>query len=70
MGPHKQPSFATARTGTTAQVSVFSRCEAGMTSQDRINPTSMEMDKYYPDLELGESHIKVDRNVVQRSERI
>lgn len=41
-----------------------------MSSQDRINPTSMEMDKYYPDIELGDGRIQVDRNLVQREERI
>ncbi|CAM1501150.1 Fc.00g103120.m01.CDS01 [Cosmosporella sp. VM-42] len=70
MKPLKTTSFSTNRTGTTAQASVFSRCEAGMTSRDRINPMDMELGKFQPDLETGERHIQVDRNFSQHEERI
>ena len=69
MRPLKSTSFGTSRTGTAANASVFSRCEGGMSSRDRINAADMELDKFHPDLELG-GRIHVDRNVMQHSERL
>ncbi|KAF7552365.1 hypothetical protein G7046_g7434 [Stylonectria norvegica] len=67
--PLKGTSFATTRTGTTAQASILSRCEAGMSSRDRINPISVELSKFYPDVD-DDRHVRVDRDLEQREERL
>ncbi|RSL72288.1 hypothetical protein CEP54_000979 [Fusarium duplospermum] len=64
MVPLKASSFRTATTVERAPA-VFARCEAGMSSRDRMNPVDLELGKYDSD-----SHVRVDRNVTQHEERI
>ncbi|KAM0428164.1 hypothetical protein ACHAPT_007064 [Fusarium lateritium] len=66
--PLKPSSFSTNRTATTVErvPAVFAHCEAGMSSQDRINPpVDLELGKYDAD-----SHVRVDRNLSQHEERV
>lgn len=70
MKPIKTTSFGASRATTAVNASVFSRCEAGMSSRDRINPIDMEMDKFHPDIEAGTRQIQVERGMYQHEERI
>ncbi|KAF5027479.1 hypothetical protein F66182_404 [Fusarium sp. NRRL 66182] len=65
----KAPSFSTHRSGATDRphVSVFARCEAGMSSRDHINPTDVELVRMDAD---DNHHVRVDRSLLQREERI
>ncbi|KAH7259991.1 hypothetical protein MRS44_008632 [Fusarium solani] len=67
MVPLKASSFSTHRTATTVEraPAVFARCEAGMSSRDRMNPVDLELGKYDSD-----SHVRVDRNLTQHEERV
>ncbi|UPL04202.1 hypothetical protein LCI18_015136 [Fusarium solani-melongenae] len=67
MAPLKGSSFSTHRTATTVEraPAVFARCEAGMSSRDRMNSVDLELGKYDSD-----SHVRVDRNLTQHEERI
>lgn len=60
IAPLKPSSFSTERTPA-----VFARCEAGMSSRDRMNPIDLELGKYDAD-----SHVRVDRNLTQHEERV
>ncbi|KAJ4325779.1 pheromone alpha factor receptor [Fusarium piperis] len=67
MAPLKAASFSTHHTATTVErtPAVFARCEAGMSSRDRMNPIDLELGKYDSD-----SHVRVDRNLTQHEERV
>ncbi|KAF4973231.1 hypothetical protein FZEAL_9383 [Fusarium zealandicum] len=67
--PLKASSFTTHRTAG-AQVSILSRCEAGMSSRDRMNPAGLELDKYSSEPDLDGRHVRVERNLVQHEERL
>ncbi|KAM5353656.1 hypothetical protein ACJ41O_000306 [Fusarium nematophilum] len=52
------------------QISVFSRCEAGMSSRDHMDPHGLELGKVSPEDDLDRRHVRVDRNLVQHEERV
>ncbi|KAM0550822.1 hypothetical protein ACHAPJ_008685 [Fusarium lateritium] len=62
----KAPSFSTHRSGATDRphVSVYARCEAGMSSRDHINPTDIELGK------IDDGEVRVERSLLQREDRI
>ncbi|KAF5000481.1 hypothetical protein FDECE_11203 [Fusarium decemcellulare] len=69
MVPLKAPSFTTHRATSDHPAAVFSRCEAGMSSRDHMNPVDLELGKL-SDADADGRHVRVDRNVVQREERL
>ncbi|KAH6897499.1 fungal pheromone mating factor STE2 GPCR-domain-containing protein [Thelonectria olida] len=70
MRPLKPSSIAT---GTTAQSSILSRCEAGGMSasfHDHRDSGGLELGKLSEEIELHGSQVRINRNLVQHEERI
>ncbi|KAH7121320.1 fungal pheromone mating factor STE2 GPCR-domain-containing protein [Dactylonectria macrodidyma] len=68
--PIKRASFSTNHTGTAAQVSILSRCEAAMMPHARPGSSGVELANLTEEAEADGHHVRVDRNLVQREERI
>lgn len=64
-------SFSTASRGTGGpQVSLSSRCEAGMSSRDQLHPEDVEMGRVRSDYKMGSGQVHVQRNLEQYEERM